>query len=185
MSAKFLAAAGTTLQLPNGEPLTLVSATLLNFTNQNSQQGVNESIASNVANFALNRTSFIAQTSISGISYSVTYGADAALIVGASVGPTPIVDVASSVRNTTTLTIVFSVAMDESITNKAGITVIGDGTTLTVNSISISGTTMTVTLSATSSATLMTISYVANQGTLASAVGALVQSTGTLVIAHS
>lgn len=185
MSQSFLAAAGTALQLPNGEAVTLPSATLLTFPNQPSQQGVIESIATNPANFALNKSSFPSQTSISGTSYSVTYGPDASLIVGASVGPTPFVDVASSVRATTTLTIVFTAAMDSSITNKAGIVVVGDGVTLTVNSISISGSTMTVTLSGSSSATLMTFSYTANQGTLASAAGALVPSTGALVIAHS
>lgn len=185
MSFQYQVAAGTKIQLPSGQPATLPAATLLTFTSLNGSQSVVENLASDPTNFAANLSTFPSQTVISGESYAATYGADATLIVGADVGPTPLVVPASSSRATTTLTIVFSVAMDSGISNKAGIVVVGDGATLTVNSISISGSTMTVTLSGSSSATLMTFSYIASQGTLASAAGALVRNTGPLTIAHS
>lgn len=185
MSFNYQVAAGTKVQLPNGQQATLPSATLMAFTNLSNPQSVVENLSTDVTNFALNRSTFPSQTSIDGVNYAATYGADAALIIGASVGPTPLVVPGSSSRATTTLTIVFSVAMDEAITNKAGIVVVGDGTTLTVNSISTTGTTMTVTLSGSSSAALMTIQYNASQGTLVSDDGALVPDFGPLVIAHS
>lgn len=185
MSFQYQIAAGTKIQLPNGTQATLPAATLITFTSLGASQQVVENLATDITNFAANRSTFPSQAVVDGTCYLATYGADAALIVGASVGPQPLVVPASSSRATTTLTIVFSVAMDESITNKAGIVVVGDGTTLTVNSISTSGTTMTVTLSGSSSATLMTFSYIASQGTLASAAGALVRNTGPLTIAHS
>lgn len=185
MSINYLTQSGSTLQLPNGQIVTLPADTLLTYPNLNSAQEVVENLSTNATNFAANLAAFPVQTVVNGTSFLATYGADASLIVGASVGPTPYVDVASSVRNTTTLTIVWTRAMDEAITNKAGIVVVGDGTTLTVSSISSTTTTMTVTLSGSSSATLMTFAYNASQGTLATAAGALVPDIAPLVIAHS